>query len=113
MKPVSVRMIVTVKRAGLPVEGELPWEEVSSGTFSVMDDVILPWNQSFGVLEDGDESWPELEEWLEFHPDEPEDLPLDEPFLPQMGTVHRAPLRPAPQLRRFPIGNGRMIPKGR
>ena len=81
-KAVSVRMVVTVKRAGLPVEDELPWDEFSSESFGVSDDVILPENQSFGVLENGDEVWPELEEWLEFHPDEEEDieyLPISTP----------------------------------
>jgi len=76
--PRAVRIALSVrpvlKRAGLPVEDCLPWDEARLDSFGIMDDVPLPEPQSFGVLEDGDEAWPELEEWLELHPDEPEDI---------------------------------------
>jgi len=97
----SVRPVL--KRAGLPVEDCLPWDEVRFGSFGTMDDVPLPETQSFGVLEDGDEAWPELEEWLELHPDEPEDLPLDGTLLPQAGAVNRTALGPRAYLRRLPV----------
>jgi hypothetical protein len=90
--PLNPRVVLSVrpviKRAGVRVEDCLPWEDIRLDSFSTMDDVSLPEPQSFGVLEDGDEAWPELEEWLCLNPDEPEDLPLD--FLPGMNARRQA-----------------------
>ena len=85
------------------MEDCLPWDDIRLDSFSITDDMPLPEPQSFGVLEDGDEAWPELEEWLEFHPDEPEDLPLDGPLLPYVGAVERTALGPGTYLRRLAV----------
>ncbi len=99
----TLSMRPVLKRAGLPVEDRLPWDGIRWESFGAMDDMPLPEIQSFGVLEDGDEAWPELEEWLGLHPDEPEDLPLDGPLLPHRGMVERTALGPRPHLRRLAV----------
>ena len=52
--PRAVRIVLSVrpvlKRAGLPVEDCLPWDEARLDSFGIMDDVPLPEPQSFGVL---------------------------------------------------------------
>ena len=95
----SVRPVL--KRAGVPVEDSMPWAELMAESFGPLDE----WEGfSFDALDRDSEVWGEgLQEWLDEHPDEPCDLPLDGVLLPQRGMVHRAGLRPAPQLRRLAV----------
>lgn len=84
----TLSMRPVLKRAGLPVEDRLPWDGIRWESFGAMDDMPLPEIQSFGVLEDGDEAWPELEEWLGLHPDEPKDIGNEDWEIPANTSGH-------------------------